>query len=120
MRPLPNKVANPHNLQRFTLLTMLRLGLSHLSDYQFKDKFLDTTNPLCSGDSDVETTSIFFLYSPLVDVLLFLFGDNLFNQFDNNRVFNTIIAFTFLSKRFDDPLFYIGYVMRNWTRRKNF
>ena len=106
IRPLPNKVSSSRNPQGLKLLTRLRLGLSHLSYHKFKHNFLDTVNPLCS--SDIETTLHFFLYYPnfmecrntplrniseinselitsnnLALIETFLFGDNLFIQYDN-------------------------------------
>ena len=64
IRPLPNKVDNPHYPQRLKLLIRLQVGLSHLHDHKFKYNFLDTINPLCSCGSDMETISDFFLYCP--------------------------------------------------------
>ena len=65
IRPSPNKVSNPHNLQGFKLSTRLRLGLSHLRHHKFKHNSLDTINPLCNYGSDIETTLhfLFFIFS---------------------------------------------------------
>ena len=127
IRSLPNKVSrNPRGLK---LLTRFRLGLSHLRYHKLKHNFLDTINPLCSCDSDIETTLHFFLYCPnfkkcrntllskiseinsglitrnnlaLIETLNF--GDNSFSQYNNSRILDATIAFIVTSKRFDDPL----------------
>ena len=129
MRPLTNKVSNSHNPQGLKLLTRLRLGLSHLRYHKFMHNFLNTINPLCSCDSDIEITLDILLYCPnfmecrntllskiseinseliarndlaLTETLLF--GDNSFSQYDNSRILDATIAFIVTSKRFDDPL----------------
>ena len=63
-RSLPSTVSSTHNLQG--LLTIFRLGLSHLRFHKFKHNFLYTINPLSSCGSNIETTFHFFLYYPNV------------------------------------------------------
>ena len=91
--------------------------------------FLNTINPLCSCDSDIEITLDILLYCPnfmecrntllskiseinielitrndlaLTETLLF--GDNSFSQYSNSRILDATIAFIVTSKRFEDPL----------------
>ena len=129
IRLLPNKVSNSHNPQGLKLLTRLQLGFSHLRYHKFKHNFLDTINPLCSCGSDIETALHVFLYcgnfmecrnallskiseidsdfitrNDLALIETFLFGDNLFSQYDNSRILDVTIAFIVTSKRFDVPL----------------
>ena len=129
IRPLPNKISNSHNPQRLKLLTMLRLGLSHLRYHKSKHNFLDTINPLCSCGSDIETSLHFLLYcqnfmecrntllrksseinsewitlNDLALVETLLFGDNSFSKYDNSGILDAVMAFIVTSKRFDDPL----------------
>ena len=64
IRPLPNKLSNPHNPQGLKLLTKFQLVFSHLCYHKFKHNFLDIINALCSCGSDIETTPHFLLYCP--------------------------------------------------------
>ena len=54
-------INNPVGLK---LLTYLRLGLSHLDGYRFKQKhrFQNCINPLCSCSLEIERTSNFLLH----------------------------------------------------------
>ena len=61
IRPTANSVFGCHNPLGVKLLTRLRLGLSHLREYNFKHSFQNTYNPLCSCGKEVETTFHFFL-----------------------------------------------------------
>ena len=119
IRPLPNKVSNSHNPQGLKLLTRFQLGLSHLRYHKFKQNFFDTINPRCSCGSDIEKTLHFFLYCPnfmeyrntllskiseinsdlitrndLVLIETLLFGDNSFSQYDNSRILDAAIPFS--------------------------
>ena len=60
MRPSPNKIFQCHNPKGIKLLTRLRLVLSHLGKYNFKQSFQDILNPLCSCSHDIETNLIIF------------------------------------------------------------
>ena len=43
-------------------LTRLRLGLSHLNEHKFRQKFQDCLNSLCACSLEVEKTNHFFLH----------------------------------------------------------
>ena len=108
----------------------LRLGLSHLCEYEFKYSFQDTLNPLCSCGLDVETTSHYFLHCPLfhaeqstllnniteTDSTIFnksesvmthilLYGDESFKDEVNLLILNATINFVLSTNRFDEPLY---------------
>ena len=63
--PSPNSVFNCYNRKGIKYLTRLRLGLSHLREHKFKQRFQDTMNPLCSCGLDVEIKTHFFSLLPL-------------------------------------------------------
>ena len=48
---------NIHNHIVLIILTRLRLGLSHLSEYKFKHNFQDCVNPLCPCSLNVSSLS---------------------------------------------------------------
>ena len=123
IRPSPN----PKGIK---LVTRLRLGLSHLCEYEFKYSFQDTLNPLCSCGLDVETTSHYFLHCPLfhaeqstllnniteTDSTIFnksesvmthilLYGDESFKDEVNLLILNATINFVLSTNRFDEPLY---------------
>ena len=64
MRPFPNKIFQCHNPKGVKLVTILRLGLSHLRGHKFKHSFQDTLNPICSCGLDIESTSHIFSTVP--------------------------------------------------------
>lgn len=131
IKPLPNKVLNPHNRQVLKHLTRRRLGVSHPRDHKFKYNFWDTINLSCSCDSNAKRPLILLLYcptfleekTPLLNEVLtctdskindaLLFDNILFNQFDSNRIFNITITFIVLSKRPNGPLFCFFIVWEN-------
>ena len=53
---------NIHNHIVLIILTRLRIGLSHLSEYKFKHNFQDSVNPLCPCSLNVSSLSHFFLH----------------------------------------------------------
>ena len=59
IRPSGSTVFNHHNPIGVTLLTRLRLGLSHLREHKFKHSFQDSLNPICSCGNDIETSNLF-------------------------------------------------------------
>ena len=63
IRPSQNRVYNCHNPKGITLLTRLRVGLSHLW-LKFQHSFQDTLNPICNCGEDIETTSHYLLHCP--------------------------------------------------------
>ena len=59
-RPIPKPIYNVHNHVSLKLLTMLRLGLSHLNQHKFNHNFQDCLNPLCSCSLEVNLFPISF------------------------------------------------------------
>ena len=125
--PLKFKCHNPKGIK---LLTILRLGLSHLREHKFKHSFQDTLNTLCSCGLDIETSSYCFLHCPLfhaeqstllnnineIDSTIFkksdsvvtrimLSGNEFFKDEVNLLVLNATINFVLSANRFDKPLY---------------
>ena len=44
--PIGNSIYKTYDQQGIKLVTRLKLGLSHLSEHKFRDKFADSLNPL--------------------------------------------------------------------------
>ena len=130
IRPSPNSIFNFHNPKGVTLLTRLRLGLSHLRDHKFKHSFQDSLNPICNCGTDVETTTHYLPHCPLFSderlILInnirnidsnilnlndsrfsevLLFGNSSFNNSKNTFIINTTIEYIVSSKKFEVPLF---------------
>ena len=61
IRPVPNSTYNINNTKGLKLLTILRLGLSHLGDHKFRHIFQDCVSPMCYCGQDNETTTHFLL-----------------------------------------------------------
>ena len=61
-RPYAKSVFDIHNPLGIKLLTRLRLGLRHLHEHKFRHHFLDTSNPLCECDKDIESKMHIFLH----------------------------------------------------------
>ena len=125
-RPSPNSTSNWFNTKDINYLTVLRLGLSHPRDHQFKHNLLDSLNPICF---DIETKCYFLIHcpnfinerSPLLknvsrlnknklpfcDNLVMkrlLYGDNSFDLVANTLMLNLSVDFILSSERFDGPL----------------
>ena len=64
IRPVPNSTYNINDSKGLTLLTRLRLGLSHLRDHKFRYNFQDCVSPMCSCGQDIETSTHFLLHCP--------------------------------------------------------
>ena len=64
IRPVPNSTYNINDSKGLTLLTRLRLGLSHLGDHKFRHNFQDYVSPLRSCGQDIQTTTHFLLHCP--------------------------------------------------------
>ena len=64
IRLTANSIFGCQNPIGVKLLTIVRLGLSHLREHKFKHSFQDTFNPLCSCGKEVETTFHFLLSCP--------------------------------------------------------
>ena len=46
------------------ILTRLRLSLGHLNEHKFKHGFIETINPNCICEGDIESINYFFLHYP--------------------------------------------------------
>ena len=64
IRPSASNVFNCNNYKGITLITRLRVGMSHLREHKLKHKFQDCLNPICSCGLDIESTSHFLLHCP--------------------------------------------------------
>ena len=62
VRDSPNSAFKCHNPLEITLLTSLRLGLSHLREHKFKHSFQDLLNPFCKRAFEVKSASHFLLH----------------------------------------------------------
>ena len=65
IRSSPSNVFDCDNHKSTTLITQLRVGLSHLRKHKFKHNFQDCLNPTCSCSLDIESTSDFLLNCPI-------------------------------------------------------
>ena len=122
-----NSVFNMNNPLGLNLLTLLRIGFSHL---EFKQNFQDSVDPFCSCGNDIESIVHFFLHCPnfttqrqtllnklksikssiMVEnensvVRTLLFGRPDFNYSTNKEIINATISFILTTKRFNCPLF---------------
>ena len=57
-------VFNCHNPKGVTLLTRLKLGLSHLREHKFKHTFQVSFKPIYSCGKDIETSAHILLHCP--------------------------------------------------------
>ena len=104
IRPSPNSVFKCHNPQGIKFLTRLRLGLSHLREYNCKHSFQDSLNPLCKCNLEVESTSHCLLHYSIynnyrssllstirnIDCKLLENTDCFFCYFPNNQSINLL------------------------------
>ena len=122
-----NSVFNMNNRLGLNLLTLLRIGFSHL---KFKQNFQDSVDPFCSCGNDIESIVHFFLHCPnfttqrqtLLNKLksinasimtenensvvrTLLFGRPDFNYSTNKEIINATISFILTTERFNCPLF---------------
>ena len=138
IRPTPTRTFNCHNPTGITLITRLRLDLSHLWDHRFKHNFLDSFNPICFFGKDIETTVHYLLRCPIFsdeksifisnirsiyetvlsgsdsrfsDTLLF--GISSFNNAKNASVLNTVIDYIPSTQRFDVPLTNFWFILKH-------
>ena len=79
IRPSENKIFNIHDQLGIKLLTRLRLGFSHLSEYEFRQNFEDTLNLLCSCSIEAETMLHFFLQCQFFNNIQEILINNLMN-----------------------------------------
>ena len=119
-------IRNPIGLQ---LLTMLRLGFSHLNEHKFRPNFRDFFNPLCKWKLEAQTTSHFLLRCHLFEVeratllndikeideriisnntsildQILLYRNDNYNHDINKKILLSAIKFCMDIKRFDMPL----------------
>ena len=125
IRPCLNITFHYHNPKGLKLITMLRLGLSHLRFHKFKHSVQDTLNPICNCGT-VETTVHYLLYCPnfsnerlmFFEVLMrilskadsniskvLLYSHHSFNDEENTSILTASIEYIISTKRFDAPLF---------------
>ena len=64
IRPRSNDAFNVSHPKGLIFLTRLRVGISHLIDLKFKQRFLDTLDPICVCGLDIDTLNHFFLDCP--------------------------------------------------------
>ena len=67
IRPFRKSGFNRDNLKSVRLITRLGIGLSHLGEYKFMRTFKNYLNPICSYGLDIESTSHFLLYCPIIN-----------------------------------------------------
>ena len=128
-RPYANSTYTIHNPDGKSLLTRLRLGLSHLNEHKFRHNFADCVNPLWSCSIEPETTLHFFLHChnflnirrklfdkiKLLDETLLqlkdqslltvlLFGSKIYNEQVNVQILNASIDYIIDSDRFTGSL----------------
>ena len=124
-RPMPKPTFNIYNHLGLKLLTLLKLGPSHLNEYRFSHNFEDCINPLCSCSLQVESITHYFLHchnfvnirNTLLNKLngiscdisncsdrsltkLILYGNSKFSFQENLDIINTSIEYIINSKRF--------------------
>ena len=130
IRPSSNSIFNCHSPKGIKLITIFRLGLSHLREHKFRYNFVNF-NPICSCGDDIETTIHYLLHCPnylderktLLDnpqsigenihdkndsqiSELLLFGVSSNNDASNTCILSATIQFILGTKRFDVPLTY--------------
>ena len=113
-----------------SLCDRFRLGLCHVREDKFKLNFQCSINPLCNCGHDIESTTHYLLYCPLVvnetstffstlssfdcnlldntDSTLtqtLLFGNTSFKSNKNLKILIASIDYILPIKRFDEPLF---------------
>ena len=128
-RPKERPIFNIFDPIGLKFLSRLRTNLSHLREHKFRHNFLDTINPLCSCNTETETTSHYLLrcsfFIPLRKTLLdnvtkivgsisnysndelvelLLYGDSSLSFETNKSLINLTIAYLKSSERFDVPL----------------
>ena len=128
-RPKECSIFNIFDPVGLKLLTRLRVNLSHLREHKFRHNFLDTLNPLCSCNLEIESTSHYLLrcsfFTPIrktlldniVDLIgtisnlsddklvnLLLYGHDSYSINTNASILKCTITFLKSSERFDIPL----------------
>ena len=110
------------------MITRLRLGFSHLQEHKFKHNFIDTLNPLCSCNIEVESTTFWVAISLMLCRLhlwtilrnidsdlptlkdenltnILLYGNQIYDDQTNQIILMHVMQYIKDSQRFDEPLF---------------
>ena len=69
---LPDLISGIHHPLGLTLLTRLRLGLSHLNEHRFKHNFKNCINPICACSLEVKSTKHFSCTATIIQHSVFL------------------------------------------------
>ena len=69
IRPSATNVYDINDTMGIKLITLVRLGFSHLREHKLKYNIQDTLNALCSCSTEVESTSHYFLLCHFCDAL---------------------------------------------------
>ena len=129
IRPKPSNVYYCYNPKGTSLITRLRLGLSHLLEHKFKHSVQDCLNLFCFCGNDYETSTHYLLHCPtftnermtLLDKIksincgilelsdavatkINLFGDKIPSAFSNTPILNPTVDYVIATKRFDDSI----------------
>ena len=123
------KVYNINATIGIKLITILRLGFSHLRKHKFRHNFWDTLNLLCSGNMEVESASLSFLWcfpgypyeywrnidfrnidsdlpklrdENLTNILLY--SNHIYGGKTNQKILIHVIRYIKDSQRFEEPL----------------
>ena len=130
IRPVQNSIFDVSDNEGVKLLTRLRLGLSHLNKHKFLHRFTDTVNPMCSCNTEVESSTHFLLRCPNFSQLrihlineinnikpsltllsddslsqILLYGLKSFDKEINSKIINLTIEYIHKSERFNVQLF---------------
>ena len=66
IRPVQNSIFDISDNEGVKVLTRLRLGLSHLNEHKFLHRFTDVVNPMCSCNTEEESSTHYLLRCPNV------------------------------------------------------
>ena len=127
IQPKPNNVYYCHNAKGIKLLTMLRLGLSHLRGH--KHSFQDCVNPLCLYGNEIENSTHYLLLcltytnerltllnkiksincsilesSDAAVTKIILFGDSTLSSSSNTFILNSAVEYIISTQRFESSI----------------
>ena len=130
IRPVQNSIFDISDKEGVKLLTRLRLGLSHLNKHKFLHGFIDTVNPMCSCNTEEESSTHYLLrcpnftqirihlmneiinIKPSLNLLnddslsqILLYGDRVSDNETNTRIISLTIDYIHKSERFNVQLF---------------
>ena len=130
IRPVQNSIFDISDNEGVKLLTRLRLGLSHLNKHKFLHGFMDTVNPMCSCNTEEESSTHYLLrcpnftqirihlmneiinIKPSLNLLnddsfsqILLYGDRVSDNETNTRIISLTIDYIHKSERFNVQLF---------------